>query len=50
MLELGETEVPEEFFMEMLRDLQPRFTMYTYNVLTHNCNNFTDEVAQLLLG
>lgn len=36
--------------MEMLRDLQPRFTQMTYNVLTHNCNNFTDEVAQLVLG
>ena len=22
----------------------------TYNVLNHNCNNFTDEVANVLIG
>lgn len=36
--------------MELLRDVAPRFTEATYNVLTNNCNNFTDECAQLLLG
>ena len=36
--------------MELLRDLAPRFTQNTYNVLTHNCNNFTDEVSNLLIG
>ena len=49
-MELGETEIPEEMFMELLRDIAPRFTEATYNVLKHNCNNFTDEVAQVLLG
>ena len=24
--------------------------MSTYDVFNHNCNNFTDEVAQLVLG
>ena len=36
--------------MEMLRDLSPRFTQATYDVFKHNCNNFTDEVAMLVLG
>ncbi len=36
--------------MELLRDISDRFTMQTYNVLTNNCNNFTNEVAELLLG
>ena len=44
-MDLGETEIPEEMFMELLKDLAPRFTEATYNVLKHNCNNFTDEVA-----
>jgi hypothetical protein len=44
-IELGETEVPEDIFMELLRDVAPRFTESTYNVLTNNCNNFTDECA-----
>ena len=49
-IELGSTEIPEDMFMEMLKDLMPRFTMEAYNLLQHNCNNFTDECAQLLLG
>lgn len=36
--------------MEFLRDVSPRFTQETYNVLKHNCNNFTNECAHFLLG
>lgn len=42
---MGETEVPEDFFMEMLRDIAPRFTQETYHIFENNCNNFTDECA-----
>ena len=50
VLQLGSTEIPEDMFMELLQDISPRFTMSTYNVMEHNCNNFTDEVAMLILG
>jgi hypothetical protein len=36
--------------MEFLKEMAPRFTPMTYNVLEHNCNNFTDEVANVLIG
>ncbi len=36
--------------MELLRDISDRYTERTYNVITNNCNNFTDEVAMLLIG
>jgi len=36
--------------MEFLKDVSPRFTPMTYNVITHNCNNFTNEAANFLLG
>jgi hypothetical protein len=49
-LNLGFTEIPEDMFMELLRDLKDRFSMNTYNVMTNNCNNFTNEAAELLLG
>lgn len=49
-MELGSTEVPEDLFMEMLRDISPNYTQATYDVFNHNCNNFTDEVANLVLG
>lgn len=47
---LGFTEIPEDIFMEFLREVSPRFTQMTYHVLKHNCNNFTDECATFLLG
>lgn len=49
-MDLGFTEIPEELFMEFLRDVSPRFTQETYNVFKHNCNNFTNECSQFLLG
>ena len=49
-IDLGFTELPEELFMEFLRDVSPRFTQATYNVLKHNCNNFTNECAFFLMG
>lgn len=47
---LGETEVPEELFMELLKELLPRFNQQNYKVFQNNCNNFTDEVCQIILG
>ena len=50
MIDLGETHIPRELFDEFLVDVAPRFTMHTYNLLRHNCNNFSDEVANFLVG
>lgn len=50
VLNLGTTELPEEVFLDFLREVSPQFTAATYNVLKHNCNNFSDECAKFLLG
>lgn len=42
--------MPEDIFMEMLRDMASKFTDRTYHVFTNNCNSFTNEVAELVLG
>eukprot|EP00753_Platysulcus_tardus_P008975 PLAT174.1.p1 GENE.PLAT174.1~~PLAT174.1.p1 ORF type:complete len:397 (+),score=180.75 PLAT174.1:493-1683(+) len=47
---MGSTEVPREVFEDFLREVSPRFTSETYDLLTHNCNNFTDEACQFLVG
>jgi PPPDE putative peptidase domain len=49
-MDLGFTELPEELFMEFLRDISPRFTAATYNLIKNNCNNFSDECAKFLIG
>ncbi|KAG6497573.1 desumoylating isopeptidase 1-like [Zingiber officinale] len=50
VVELGVTHVPEDVFVLYLQEISPRFTAETYNLLTHNCNNFSNEVAQFLVG
>lgn len=50
VLSLGKTEIPYPLFMEFLKELEPRYTEQTYDVFKHNCNNFTNECANFLLG
>ncbi|KAJ1295223.1 hypothetical protein BS78_01G207800 [Paspalum vaginatum] len=48
--DLGMTHVPREVFEDFLREIGPRYTPATYNLLSHNCNNFSNEAAQFLAG
>ncbi|XP_045478242.1 uncharacterized protein LOC123683323 isoform X2 [Harmonia axyridis] len=48
---LGYTEVPYQVFSEYLDSLsESTFAGSKYSLFTHNCNNFTEEVAQFLVG
>lgn len=50
VLQLGFTQVPQDIFEEYLLDIQSRYTQETYNLLKHNCNNFSDEICHFLVG
>lgn len=50
VIELGVTHVPKDVFEMYLQEISPRYTAETYKLLSHNCNNFTNEVAQFLVG
>ncbi|MQL71674.1 hypothetical protein Taro_003995, partial [Colocasia esculenta] len=50
VVDLGVTHVPKELFEEYLGEIGPRYTAETYTLLEHNCNNFSNEVAQFLVG
>ncbi|KAF5746330.1 putative PPPDE thiol peptidase family protein [Tripterygium wilfordii] len=50
VVELGITHVPQDVFEMYLHEISPRYTAETYSLLTHNCNNFSNEVAQFLVG
>nr|PNR44676.1 hypothetical protein PHYPA_014446 [Physcomitrium patens] len=50
VLELGYTHIPKNIFEVFLQEIGPRYTMETYSLLNHNCNHFTDEAAQFLVG
>ncbi|TKY88903.1 hypothetical protein EX895_002144 [Sporisorium graminicola] len=49
--DLGTTSIDRETFEgTLLPDLRDRFRPQDYNLLSWNCNNFTQEVAQILTG
>ncbi|KAK5582184.1 hypothetical protein RB653_003767 [Dictyostelium firmibasis] len=50
ILELGETEIPKEIFEEFLNGQTDRFRMDRYHLLENNCNHFTNECSNFLLG
>ena len=49
--DLGETEITEDLFQDYLRtQAQDRFRGDRYDLFRHNCNNFSNETAQFLVG
>jgi hypothetical protein len=50
MIDLGMTFITEDVFQEFLTTISERYTMEKYHLLYHNCNTFSNEVAQFLTG
>ncbi|KAG7391693.1 hypothetical protein PHYPSEUDO_003767 [Phytophthora pseudosyringae] len=47
---LGETSLSQQQLEQFLHENSVRFTGATYDLLSHNCNNFSDEVSRFLVG
>lgn len=48
---LGETQIPYTIFIDYLSGLsETSYAIGTYDLLRHNCNNFSQELAQFLCG
>jgi hypothetical protein len=47
---LGATTKTRDDLLTFLASISSQFTASTYNLLEHNCNNFSDTVAKFLLG
>lgn len=51
IVDLGNTEVTEEIFMEYLSSLgESTYRCDKYHLFEHNCNTFSNDVAQFLTG
>lgn len=37
-------------FEEYLKDLAPKYSFEKYHIIDHNCNHFTDEACEFLIG
>ena len=45
---MGETELPEEIVDGFVDENRNRFSEETYDLINHNCNNFSDELVFFL--
>ena len=50
IIRMGETQVDEALFKTFLDEVHSRFNVGTYSLLEHNCNNFSDECCEFLVG
>ncbi|CAG2174980.1 unnamed protein product [Oppiella nova] len=51
MLKLGKCQLPYSLFLEYLSSLgDSTFAPGTYNLMEHNCNNFSNELSLFLTG
>lgn len=48
-IHMGETELLEQEFFELLEEIKPDFAPDKYHVFQNNCNHFSNEILQLLL-
>ncbi|KAF9586712.1 hypothetical protein BGW38_007545 [Lunasporangiospora selenospora] len=49
-IDMGETEIPQEIFMEFMDNMRHTFTAEAYHLLDNNCNNFSNELCNFLVG
>jgi hypothetical protein len=50
ILDLGPSGIPEDLFHDFILSISPRYTAETYDLLSNNCNHFSQECAQFLVG
>ncbi len=50
VIDLGATQVEQTAFHSWLRSVSHKYGPHTYNIVTNNCNNFSDEVSKYLRG
>jgi hypothetical protein len=50
MLNMGETLKTRSELESYLRTINNRFTQATYDLIRNNCNNFSDNVVNFLIG
>ncbi|KAG9235881.1 PPPDE putative peptidase domain-containing protein [Amylocarpus encephaloides] len=48
--ELGKSELPLEVVLEYMESLKEIYTQDAYNLWSHNCNNFSNDLATFMLG
>ncbi|KAF2148252.1 DUF862-domain-containing protein [Myriangium duriaei CBS 260.36] len=50
IVDMGQTQLPPELILEYLESMRSIYTPEAYDLFQNNCNNFSNEFAQFLVG
>ncbi|ODV90041.1 hypothetical protein CANCADRAFT_99920 [Tortispora caseinolytica NRRL Y-17796] len=50
IIDMGDTELPHELFIEYLDSLRSEYSPDSYDLFKHNCNHFSQDILQFLVG
>ncbi|KAJ3017746.1 hypothetical protein HKX48_003399 [Thoreauomyces humboldtii] len=50
VVKMGDTEIPKDFFLEYLQEMKGTWTASRYHLLDNNCNTFSNELCNFLVG
>ena len=50
IVDLGQTQLPPDVVLDYLESLKPIYTPEAYDLFQNNCNNFSNDLAQFLVG
>jgi hypothetical protein len=50
IIDLGTTEIAEDLFHDFILNVSSRYSTTTYDLLNNNCNNFSNQCSNFLLG
>lgn len=50
IIDMGATDVNQSIFHDYLNSIQSQFSVDKYNIVTWNCNHFTNEICNFLVG
>ncbi|ORZ36944.1 PPPDE putative peptidase domain-containing protein [Catenaria anguillulae PL171] len=49
-VDMGHTDIGPDLLATLIDELRPRYRAVDYHLLDHNCNTFSNEVCELLVG
>ncbi|KAK9862241.1 hypothetical protein WJX84_006612 [Apatococcus fuscideae] len=50
VIKLGETQLPADLVQEFVQDQADTFTAFNYDLFHHNCNHYSNELSNFLVG
>ncbi|CAJ0749034.1 14503_t:CDS:2 [Entrophospora sp. SA101] len=50
IIDMGETEIPENIFLDYVDELKEKYSANSYHLFERNCNHFSNDLCEFLTG